>query len=153
MRMPGRCVHIRGPGEPVPPDKAGFTLLEVLVVLLLLTVMAGVVIPGVLSSPPAPESGLDQLIGSARRAAIHRGETVRLQVERSGAWRVMVVKEPQLPPLTAGQLPGSVTQPVDLIISPLGTCTPARDDALPAEKLDPWTCEPLPGLPPRLTRF
>jgi prepilin-type N-terminal cleavage/methylation domain-containing protein len=151
MRRISRSVHIRCLSNDQRPAVAGFTLLEMVVVLLLLAVLAGVAIPSMLSSPAATESELQVLIGSARRSAIRRGETVRLQVGRSGTWQVVAGRAARDAPLMTGRLPGPLPATLDLVISPLGTCTPGLDGAAEWPRdLDPWTCELSPTLPSSL---
>ena len=68
--------------------RRGFTLVEMLVVLVLLGLAAALVAPGFINTPAKRTTELVELIGAARDAAVRRGEVVSLHVERSGAWQV-----------------------------------------------------------------
>jgi prepilin-type N-terminal cleavage/methylation domain-containing protein len=117
----------------------GYTLLEVIVVLLLLTVAASVVAPSLISRPPVQQA-IPGLIGAARDAAVRRGESVRLRIDASGGWQVVAGAPPRGDILLSGRL----NQPVgstELIFSPLGTCAPDVGSLVPREvAIDPLTC-------------
>ena len=121
----------------------GFTLLEVVVVLVLLALAAAIVAPSLLSFQPENVSEVPALVGSTRQAAVRRGETVRLRIDRTGAWQAVAGTEPGQDPLVSGQLASRPALAIDLIFSPLGTCAPsvesAADETLAA--FDPLTCE------------
>lgn len=128
----------------VSSRRNGFTLLELIVVLALLALGAAIVGPGLLSSLPDEPSEARALIGSVRAAAVRRGETVRLQIDRSGAWQALVGTPPQMEVLMSGQLTTPPSSVMDLLFSSIGTCAPSVESA-PAEvlaTLDPLTCEP-----------
>jgi len=124
----------------------GFTLLEVVVVLVLLALAAAVVAPSLLSTRPENASEIQALVGSTRQAAVRRGETVHLRIDRTGAWQAIAGTEPGQDPMMSGQLAGPPASPADLIFSPFGTCAPAvesaADETLAA--FDPLTCEAPP---------
>ena len=116
--------------------RRGFTLVEMLVVLVLLGLAAALVAPAFTNTPAKRTTELVELIGAARDAAVRRGEVVSLHVERSGAWQVEGVAAGKLTtPLAAA--------PFTLVLSPLGSCAfDVRSDAAArAIKLDPLTCE------------
>jgi len=122
---------------------AGFTLLEVIVVLVLLALAAAIVAPSLLSTHPENSSEIQALVGSTRQAAVRRGETVRLQVDPTGAWQAVAGTEPGGDLLLSGQLASHPASTTDLIFSPLGTCAPSIE-SVPGEALaafDPLTCE------------
>jgi len=106
--------------------RLGFTLVETVVVLVLLALGTALVAPSLLT--PGNDQGrpLVGLIAVARDAAIRRAETLRLEVDVSGQWRLT----PETPapdagaaPLMEGRLePGSA--PLVLRFSPLGSCAP-----------------------------
>jgi prepilin-type N-terminal cleavage/methylation domain-containing protein len=121
--------------------RTGFTLVEVIVVLVLLTLAAAVVAPS-LFRPHAEASELASLVRSARDAAVRRGETIHLRIDHSGAWQAMTEGSPPTELLMAGRLSDS-RGAVDILFSPLGTCAPSPE-TLPAQALaafDPLTCE------------
>ncbi len=129
--------------SPIPGNangQVGFTLLEVVVVLVLLALAAAIVAPSLLSTHPENASEIQALVGSTRQAAIRRGETVRLRVNRSGAWQAIAGTEPGSDLLMSGQLAGQPATTTDLIFSPLGTCAPAVESGS-VVALDPLTCE------------
>jgi prepilin-type N-terminal cleavage/methylation domain-containing protein len=127
--------------QPVHP-RTGFTLIEILVVLLLIGMAAAVAMPALLRSR-APESSLRTLLGNAREAAIRRGETVYLRIGASGKWRIDgSAAAGASDSLLTGQiepLPG----PLTLLVSPTGTCMLDVPSvmAAPDIQLDPLTCE------------
>ena len=116
--------------------RRGFTLVEMLVVLVLLGLAAALVAPAFLTTAAQQTPELVELIGATRDAAMRRGQVVSLHVERSGAWRVEGVATGKLAkPLAA--------TPFTLVVSPLGSCAfDVRSDAATrAIKLEPLTCE------------
>src|SRR2546427_12341811 len=68
--------------------RRGFTLVEMLVVLVLLGLAAALVAPALVPTRARQTTELVELIGATRDAAVRRGEVVSLHVERSGAWQV-----------------------------------------------------------------
>lgn len=125
-----------------PTRHLGYTLLEVIVVLVLLAVAATVVAPGFLSPRPEQSSSLRALVGNAREAAVLRGEMVRLRIDRFGAWRAIAGSSPRGELLMSGRL-SDTSGAVDLLFSPLGTCalTPETLSAQALAAFDPLTCE------------
>lgn len=127
-------------------DRAGYTLLEIIVVLILVAIAAAIVGPSLASSRREPGSELATLVTNARGASVRRGEMVHLRIERSGAWQILRGAPPG-----ALLLSGRLTQPppsnVELVFSPLGTCAPTVEsgpaDFLPA--YDGITCEEQPS--------
>jgi general secretion pathway protein H len=92
----------------------GFTLVELMVVLVLLGLMAGVVGLAWRPNPASNENGRDA-IAQARAQALESGTTVRLQVTHDGQ-RVTIAAFPD----------GSVIAPASLLIDPL-TGTTVRE--------------------------
>ena len=127
--------------------RAGFTLLELLVVLMLLAVAAGVVAPSLLSSRPEEPSALQALIAGAREAAIRRGEIVRLRIDSSGAWQAVAGAPSRSEVLLSGRFAEPPAGITDILFSPLGTCAPSVESEPAVELLaafDPLTCEERP---------
>ncbi|NIM47700.1 MAG: prepilin-type N-terminal cleavage/methylation domain-containing protein [Gemmatimonadales bacterium] len=123
--------------------RSGFTLLEVLVVLILIGMAAGLVAPAVLPPDRAEESSLTALIGSARDAAVRRGEVVYLHIASTGQWHLRGAASLRRGALAEGRLTGFQGPAATLVLSPIGTCAfdvrSARvADAIP---VDPLTCE------------
>ncbi|MGH7525823.1 MAG: prepilin-type N-terminal cleavage/methylation domain-containing protein [Gemmatimonadales bacterium] len=126
---------------------SGFTLLELIVVLVLLAVAAGVVAPSLLSSRPEGPSALRALIAGAREAAIRRGEIVRLRIDGSGAWQAVAGASSRSEVFLSGRLAEPPAGSSDILFSPLGTCAPSVENEPAAEVLrafDPLTCEERP---------
>lgn len=104
-------------------ERAGLTLLELLVVLVILAITTAIV-PLAWRSPRATDaSALDGLTQRARREAIRRGEELRLRVEADGAW-VLAARE-GTDVLETGRIaaPAAV---VSLRVDALGTCRPGE---------------------------
>jgi prepilin-type N-terminal cleavage/methylation domain-containing protein len=122
--------------------RIGYTLIEVIVVLMLLTIAASVVAPALFLSPEQPSS-TRIVIGSAREAAVRRGEMVQLRVDASGRWQVLSRAFLTAEPLLSGRLSNAPGNTTDLFFSALGTCAPSPESALvqPLTALDPLTCE------------
>lgn len=123
---------------------SGYTLIEVMVVLLLLTLVALLVAPA-LRQRDDPER-LAALVGQARITALRRGEALALRLEPSGAWRLDGLASGDTAAITQGVLSPAPAAPLTLIFSPLGTCAPDVATAAAAEPLgfDPLTCEHAP---------
>jgi prepilin-type N-terminal cleavage/methylation domain-containing protein len=106
--------------------RAGVTLVELLLVLVILGVVATLVVPGTASVFRGGLSGGNDTataLASARRLAVQHGVTVRLQVDADGRWRVRIPGASDS--LAAGQQPAEADRGTDLFIDPLGTCRPA----------------------------
>lgn len=124
--------------------RRGFTLIEVLVVLVLLGLAAALVGPALFSSRSKEEAALVSLVAGARDAAVRRAEVVYLRVETSGTWRVDGDASTADGPLATGRLaPPPPGAPFTLIVSPLGSCAfDVRSHAAARSiPLDPLTCE------------
>lgn len=129
--------HSRKPGQ------SGYTLLEVIVVLVLLTIAAAVVAPSLVSGRANPSLDVSQLVATTRAASVRRGEIIHLRIDRAGNWEARTGNASQ--PLMSGRVSDPPKSAVDLIFSPLGTCASSLGSA-PMETstdLDPLTCEAL----------
>lgn len=122
----------------------GYTLVELIVVLVLLTMAAMLVAPAVLRRDGA--GALAALIAQARATAIGRAEAVALRIEPSGAWRLDGLASTEAGAIALGRLPSPPATALTLIFSPLGTCAPDIETGAAAEplRLDPLTCEGAP---------
>lgn len=122
-------------------SRGGFTLVELIVVLVILVMAAGVVAPALVTRPsqPAPPA-LVSLIGRAQDIAAGRQETVYLGISAGGSWRLEAGTETH--PLASGDLPGYQGPRATLVVSPLGTCgfDVRSSDAARRIPLDPLTC-------------
>lgn len=120
--------------------RGGFTLIEMLVVLVLLGMAAALAAPALRSILPARQ-GLSSLVPEARQAAAERGDTIYLRIAESGEWRIE-------DPKTAGSVAtGRVDPfpglPLTLIVSPEGSCSfdPRSAQAAASIRLEPRTCK------------
>lgn len=120
----------------------GFTLIEVLVVLLLLGLAAALVAPIFLPRADA-EHEIARLVRQTRDVAERRGETVHLTIATSGTWWMQGAASAAAGPLTGGRLEAFSGPPGTLVVSPIGTCAfDARSAAAAgAIAIDPLTCE------------
>jgi prepilin-type N-terminal cleavage/methylation domain-containing protein len=120
--------------------RAGYTLLEMLVVMVLLGLAAAVVLPA-LVTPPHDTTPLRDLIATTQEAAADRGEVLYLRIDAGGAWLIEGAN-PREGTLEHGRLPEGGA-PLTLIVSPLGSCAPdvpsAASGASPA--LDALGCD------------
>jgi prepilin-type N-terminal cleavage/methylation domain-containing protein len=124
--------------------RSGFTLVELLVVLVVMSLMVGLVAPAVIPRPAPDERGsLAPVIEFAREAAVRRSEIVHLRIDASGAWRVDGTSSSADGPLATGRLEGYALGAATLVASPIGTCAFDARSARVAEtlRLDPLTCE------------
>jgi prepilin-type N-terminal cleavage/methylation domain-containing protein len=120
--------------------KTGYTLIEVIVVLVLLTIAAAVVAPSLLAPATDGAGPLVKVVATAREAAVRRGELLRLHVGRSGIWQVTPASGGET--LMTGRLPSMGDGTVDLLFSPLGSCgVPPEATLKTGGEIDPLTCE------------
>jgi prepilin-type N-terminal cleavage/methylation domain-containing protein len=123
--------------------RPGYTLLEMLVVLALMGLAAALVLPA-LRTTGHRDSGLQTVVTATRAAAAHRGEVIYLRVEPDGAWHMEGGGSPLEGDLTGGRIDALSTDPLTLIVSPVGSCAfDVRSTAAAAAvvTLDPLTCE------------
>jgi prepilin-type N-terminal cleavage/methylation domain-containing protein len=120
----------------------GFTLIEMLVVVVLLGVAAALAAPALRSFRPA-RPPLGSLISGSRDAAARRGETMYLRIAESGEWRMEGAASSDAGPLATGRVDRFPGLPLTIIVSPLGSC--AFDlrsiQAASSIRLDPLTCK------------
>jgi prepilin-type N-terminal cleavage/methylation domain-containing protein len=121
----------------------GYTLIEMIVVLLLLTIAATVVAPSFLVAPKDASSTLRTIVRNGRAAAVRRGEPVRLRISESGEWQISAAGDSSRDVVAAGRI-SDTRGSADLLFSPLGTCGSVPEDPMPdaLASLDPLTCEP-----------
>ncbi len=120
----------------------GFTLLELLVVLIIVSVSAALVAPMFVRHGGPEEPDLAPLVRAARQTAIRRAETVVLQVTAAGAWRIDGSDSPDSQPLAAGRVAPLRTGDLTILASPLGTCAtePGTARGVLPVALDPLSC-------------
>ncbi len=121
----------------------GFTLVEVIVVLVLLGLAAALAAPAFLSREPAAESQLAAVVRGSRELAERRGEVVHLRVRSSGEWRVEGAASASAGTLAQGRLDDFAGPRFTLVVSPIGTCAFDVRSAGAANviAIDPLTCE------------
>jgi len=126
-------------------QRSGFTLVEVLVVLILLGVVAGLVAPALRPPPRPDESGVAALVRRARQTAARRGETIYLGLSPTGAWRIDGAASLAEGALATGAVTDYAGPPATLVISPIGTCAfDLRSGAAASTvAIDVLTCEVL----------
>jgi prepilin-type N-terminal cleavage/methylation domain-containing protein len=123
--------------------RSGFTLVELLVVLVVMGLMVGLVAPAVVPrSAPDERGSLAPVIRFAREAAVRRSEIVHLRIDASGAWRVDGTSSDD-GPLASGRIDRYGGAAATLIASPIGTCAfdVRSSRTAKAFQLDPLTCE------------
>jgi prepilin-type N-terminal cleavage/methylation domain-containing protein len=124
--------------------RRGFTLLEVIIVLLLMALATALVAPAITSREPRTRDELAALLRMARLAAVRRGEIVTVTVAASGRWRLDGDASAASGPIASGQLGAKPAAALTVAVSPLGACAPALDSASTVllASVDPLTCEP-----------
>jgi prepilin-type N-terminal cleavage/methylation domain-containing protein len=125
------------------PARGGFTLVEVLVVLILMGIAVGLVAPAFLPPRRDEKSALATVIRRAQDIAAARGETVYLGIARSGDWRLDAGSTRLAQSLASGTLEGYDGPRAILVVSALGTCgfDVRSSEAARGVPIDPLTCE------------
>ena len=122
--------------------RRGFTLIELVVVLVLMGLAVGLVAPALQPPRVADEPLVAPLLRAGRTAAITRGEPTILQVSATGLWRVDGRGGGEETPLASGILSPAPSAPFSVNFSPLGTCAPdIRSGAAESLPVDLLTCE------------
>ncbi|MDQ3082719.1 MAG: prepilin-type N-terminal cleavage/methylation domain-containing protein [Gemmatimonadota bacterium] len=125
--------------------RTGFTLLELVVVLAIMGLGMAVVAPSLVLRSPSPEEALQRVVADARRVATRRAQTVSLDIDDDGEWRVVGSERDAPEVLLTGELDASSSLGVHLRITPLGLCLSEARGAdsggrRPAVSFDPLTC-------------
>lgn len=102
--------------------RGGFTLVEVVVVLVLLGLAFALAAPNYRAPARAPEDALQRVISAARRVAVQRAGAVTVSFETDGRWVVDGGSASGSARLIAGTLTSPYAIPLQLQISPLGAC-------------------------------
>ena len=123
----------------------GFTLVEMLVVLILMGIAVAVVAPALLPPGPPDTVSLEEPLRVARRLALTRGETVYLDLVATGEWTVVGGSSLDEGVLARGRVDSYQGPVATLVASPLGTCSydiysVAGGGAAP---IDPLSCMPV----------
>lgn len=106
--------------------RSGFTLLEIVIVMVLAALLAAAVGPSLIFRAPAAPT-LDQVIAAGRDAAVARAQSLRLVVTSSGEWSLRLPM-PYDSAIATGVVTNASTPSglIDLRLSPLGSCVAAR---------------------------
>jgi prepilin-type N-terminal cleavage/methylation domain-containing protein len=99
----------------------GFTLLEIIVVLLLMGVGLSLAVPAVSRRPPEPDP-VQRVFDLARRTAVHRAETLQLSIGTDGQWTIDS-QNPGESVVASGRIVSAVHPNVTVRVSALGGCT------------------------------
>ena len=135
--MPASSAHAR-PGANGP--RQGFTLIELIVVLLLMGLAFALVAPS-LTRRPVPDIGATQrVLDAARSTAVRRGETMLLDVRADGRWAVTGGADTA--PVLRGVIDPAPARAHRITISPLGACMydPAGSATVDSGAWDPLRC-------------
>ncbi len=151
------------PVRPVRPVRkrgecvSGFTLLELIVVLALMGLAMAVVAPSFVLRPPSSDESVQRVVSSARRVAMRRAQTVTLDIDGGGSWRVTAAERDVPEVLLKGELDQSLSGGIHLRITPLGLCLTEQRSADDGQRgtgstayaassrpsvFDPLTCSP-----------
>ena len=96
----------------------GFTLLEIVVTLVLLGLATALVAPAFRTSS-TPDAGLPSVLAATRETAVRRAQTLVLQVDDRGAWRIVAAGDSSL--LSTGRFTDG-TRDLRIRVNPLGAC-------------------------------
>jgi len=101
----------------------GFTLVELLVVILLIGIAFALVVPSFALPRPETEHAVQRVVDSARRLALRRAGEVVLTFDADGAWRIEEAGGLDPDPLGSGVLARPYGEALRLRISALGACS------------------------------
>jgi prepilin-type N-terminal cleavage/methylation domain-containing protein len=112
----------------------GFTLLEIVVTLVLLSIAAAIVAPA-FRTARTPDENLRALLASTRETAVRRAQTVVLHVDDRGAWRIVASGDTAA--IGSGRFTDG-TRDLRIRVNPLGACF--SEGASGAVSLDAVAC-------------
>lgn len=115
-------------------ERAAFTLLEIVVTLVLLGLAAALVAPA-FRSRTTPDENLRSVLAATRETAVRRAQTLVLQVNDRGSWRVIAPSDSSA--VGAGRLTDGTTN-LRIRVNSLGACF--NEGARGAVKLDAVAC-------------
>jgi prepilin-type N-terminal cleavage/methylation domain-containing protein len=100
----------------------GFTLLEILIVLLLLGLAFALVAPSFVSPRNKQDDAVQRLIDEARRLAVQRAGAVTLSIRADGAWTIESQGSLDMTQLKQGSIDRTAAVPMRVQVSALGAC-------------------------------
>lgn len=124
--------------------RRGFTLVEVIVVMVLLVLATALVAPAFIFRDDAGDSPLASVVSGVQKLAARRGETLYLNVAEDGSWNVEGAASREAGRLAEGDLGRDYGGPrFTLVVSPLGSCGfDVRSGAAARQiQIEPLTCE------------
>jgi prepilin-type N-terminal cleavage/methylation domain-containing protein len=122
-------------------DSRGFTLLEVVVVLVLLSVALALSVPSLVPPRAGSDDPRQRLIDTARRTAVRRAESLALAIEPDGRWTIASSDRSDPRVVRTGRLDDPSGGALGVIVTPLGACWIEGDFARAgAPALDPVRC-------------
>jgi prepilin-type N-terminal cleavage/methylation domain-containing protein len=124
----------------------GFTLFEVVVVLVVIALVATLVAPSIGALPERGDAGVVGLAAQARLAAVRRAESLELRLDSTGAWVLSSTRYHST--IASGQVDGDSVAPLTLRISALGVCTTADPSRSAGPTWDALRCAPSRSGPP-----
>ena len=134
---PRRAPVLSGPRE----RRAGFTLVEIVVVLVLLGLAATLVVPALLFPPAGPTPTLSDLIRQSREASVARGQPLLLQLDGMGRWELLLPAGDTTLPIARGEVDDTTHSAFTLRLTPTGLCAPVPSGR--SVVLDPLDCGPV----------
>ncbi|MGQ0648794.1 MAG: prepilin-type N-terminal cleavage/methylation domain-containing protein [Gemmatimonadaceae bacterium] len=140
--MPPQLYKVHRSRDPHPPriasishraPRAGVTLMELVVVLVVLGVSAAFVVPSLLS-PPREEATVEGVVQAGRARAIARAQQLTLSIDRDGAWTLRSMTPAEIV-VSTGQMTAAPGAEIQVQLSPLGACLVS---APPSAEFQDW---------------
>lgn len=101
--------------------RTGVTLLELIVVMALLGLVLAIAAPSFLVPERPSSNELTEVVSTARRTAVLRGEPVTLTIQTNGGWRIDPAAGASRDAIATGSLADAVGK-VRVHLTPLGAC-------------------------------
>ncbi|MSR36475.1 MAG: prepilin-type N-terminal cleavage/methylation domain-containing protein [Gemmatimonadetes bacterium] len=105
------------------PGSGGFTLLEMVIVLVLLGILLALSVPSLTTGLVGSGEPLQKVLDTARRAALRRAEWLSLEVASDGRWVLMASDRGASERVGYGRIdPFQASARLRVRLSPLGAC-------------------------------